>query len=302
MSLVICVIKMFRVRKNLFSMCNRIILTNKSSFASSNSETLYFSYLEGTDSGIVTLGLNRPQAKNALNKSLAENLFRAIETIKVDKQIRTVIIRSMVPGTFCSGADLKERAKLADSEVKDFVSYLRSLTSAVHDLPMPVIAAMDGFALGGGFELALACDIRTASSNIKIGLVETKLGIIPGAGGTQRLPRIVGPALAKELIFTGRILTGTEAFQLCIVNHVVEQNSDGNAAYLKALEIAREIILNGPIGVKMAKLAINSGLEVDINTGFLIEGACYAQLIPTKDRIEGLKAFQEKRTPKYVGL
>ena len=207
----------------------------------------------------------------------------------------------MVAGAFCAGVNLKERSKHTDSEVKDFVFYLRSLTNAVHNLPMPVIAAMDGFALGGGFELALACDIRTWSTNPKIGLVETKLAIIPGAGGIQRFPMLVCPAFTKELIFTGKSLTGTEAFQFGIVNHDAEQNDDGNAAYLKALEIAREIIPNGPIGVRMAKVAINSGLEVDINSGFVIEGACYAQIIPTKDRLEGLKAFQERRTPKYRG-
>ncbi|KAJ9575845.1 hypothetical protein L9F63_007303 [Diploptera punctata] len=293
---------MFTTRGNVFSLCKRILASKRfSSSVNTSSENLQLDYLEGVDNGIVTVGLNRPEAKNALSRTLAGNLFQAVEAVKIDKKVRAVIIRSLVPGAFCAGADLKERSKLTDSEVKDFVTFLRSLTNAVHDLPMPVIAAIDGFALGGGFELALACDIRTASSTVKLGLVETKLAIIPGAGGTQRLPRIVGPAIAKELIFTGRTLTGSEALHLGIVNHVTEQNVDGNAAYLKALEIAREIILNGPVGIRMAKVAINSGLEVDINTGFLIEGACYAQLIPTKDRIEGIKAFQERRTPKYIG-
>lgn len=293
---------MFAARGNTLNLCNRILLAKRcSSFVNTKLEYVQLNYLEGADSGIVTVGLNRPETRNALSRNLVSNFFQAIETIKVDKKIRVVIIKSMVPGAFCAGADLKERLKLTDTEVKDFSFRLRSFTNAVHDLPIPVIAAVDGFALGGGLELALACDIRTSSSNAKIGLVETKLAIIPGAGGTQRLPRIVGPAIAKELIFTGRILSGTEAFHLGIVNHVTEQNADGNAAYLKALEIAREIILNGPVGVRMAKVAINSGLEVDISTGFVIEGACYAQIIPTKDRIEGLKAFQEKRAPKYLG-
>lgn len=166
---------------------------------------------------------------------------------------------------------------------------------------MPVIAAIDGAALGGGLEMALAGDIRTAASNVKMGLVETRLAIIPGAGGTQRLPRILSPALAKELIFTARIFDGNEAKKMGIINHVVEQNDKNDAAYQKALEIAQEIIPNGPIGVRMAKLAINKGLQVDLSTGYAIEEVCYAQVIPTKDRLEGLKAFIEKRKPNYKG-
>lgn len=135
----------------------------------------------------------------------------------------------------------------------------------------------------------------------KTGLVETKLAIIPGAGGTQRLARIVGPAIAKELIFTARILNGAEAKEIGMCNHLVTQNAENDAAFLKAVEIATEILPNGPIGVKMAKKAIDHGLQVDINTGYAIEEACYAQVIPTNDRIEGLKAFAEKRKPKYKG-
>ncbi|XP_069685829.1 methylglutaconyl-CoA hydratase, mitochondrial-like [Periplaneta americana] len=276
-------------------------LNRLSFYSTSSSQNLNLNYLDGRDSGIVVLEINRPEAKNALNRSLTNNFFHAIDSVKYDKNIRVIIVRSVVPGVFCSGADLKERLKLTNLEVNIFVSQLRSLTTAVEDLPMPVIAAIDGAALGGGFELALACDMRTASDNAKLGLVETKLAIIPGAGGTQRLPRLIGPALAKELIFTAKILTGTEALQLGVVNHTAKQNDDGNAAYLKALEVARAIVPNGPISLRMAKAAINNGLEADINTGNAIEEAYYAQLIPTKDRIEGLLAFKEKRTPVYKG-
>lgn len=163
------------------------------------------------------------------------------------------------------------------------------------------LAALDGTALGGGLEMALACDFRVAANNTKLGLVETKLAIIPGAGGTQRLPRIVGPSLAKELIFTARIFNGEEAHKMEIVNHAVPQNEAGDAAFQKCLQIASEILPNGPIGVRMAKLAIDKGLQVDLATGYLIEEACYAQVIPTKDRLEGLKAFAEKRKPVYKG-
>lgn len=149
--------------------------------------------------------------------------------------------------------------------------------------------------------MALACDIRTVADNALLGLVETKLAIIPGAGGTQRLPRILNPALAKELIFTARIFKGAAAYEMGICNHSVPQNDSKDAAYLKALELAKEILPNGPIGVRMAKKAIDKGMQVDLNTGYAIEEACYAQVIPTKDRLEGLKAFAEKRKPEYKG-
>ncbi|CAB4060934.1 AUH [Lepeophtheirus salmonis] len=161
--------------------------------------------------------------------------------------------------------------------------------------------SLDGPALGGGLEMALACDIRTASKEAKMGLVETKLAIIPGAGGTQRLPRLVGPSKAKELMFTAKIFSGEEAERIGVVNHAVPQNSKGNAAFEKALEIAKEIIPNGPIGVKMSKVAVNKGMDVDLGSGLAIEEACYAQVIPTKDRLEGLTAFREKRKPEYTG-
>lgn len=215
--------------------------------------------------------------------------------------VRVVILRSLVPGVFCAGADLKERATLQPAEVTRFVTTLRSLLTAIEQLPMPVIGAIDGVALGGGLEMALACDIRTASSDAKMGLVETRLAIIPGAGGTQRLPRILSPALAKELIFTSRVFSGAEAKEMGICNHAIAQNGNGDAAYQKALEIAREILPNGPIGVRMAKRAIDKGIQVDISSGYAIEESCYAQVVPTKDRLEGLKAFAEKRKPKYIG-
>lgn len=278
--------------------CYNII---KYAYSTNINEEVKLERLSGNQEGIAVIGLNRPDAKNAFSRSLVTSLSSIIQNISHDNSIRTVILRSLVPGIFCAGADLKERSKLNEQEVGKFVSTLRSLLKSIEELPMPVIAAIDGAALGGGLEMALACDIRTAASNVKMGLVETRLAIIPGAGGTQRLPRILSPALAKELIFTARIFDGNEAKKMGIVNHVVEQNDKNDAAYQKALEIAQEIIPNGPIGVRMAKLAINKGLQVDLSTGYAIEEVCYAQVIPTKDRLEGLKAFIEKRKPNYKG-
>ncbi|KAL1130424.1 hypothetical protein AAG570_011672 [Ranatra chinensis] len=253
--------------------------------------------LSGRDQGIVLLGFNRPKAKNSFNRSLVTKLEEALDAIRYDQSVRVVILKSEVEGVFCAGADLKERLTLTQIEVGAFVSRLRRLMCTIEELPVPVLAALDGAALGGGLEMALATDIRVASNSARLGLVETKLAILPGAGGTQRLPRLIGPARAKELIFTGRVLSGDEAKEFGLVNHCVREGS----AYDKTLEIAREIVPNGPVGVRMAKSAIDRGSRVDLNSGLAIEELCYAQVLPTKDRIEGLKAFGEKRKPVYIG-
>ncbi|XP_046635291.1 methylglutaconyl-CoA hydratase, mitochondrial-like [Daphnia pulicaria] len=256
---------------------------------------------EGDNSGIAVISLNRPKAKNAISARFLHLFTEAIESLKHDKTVRAVVVRSVVPGIFCAGADLKERAKMAPSDVGPFVSKLRAMVSGLTSLPAPVIAALDGAAMGGGLEIALACDLRIAASSTKMGLVEAKLAILPGAGGSQRLPRLIGIPLAKELIFTGRVIDGKDAHKIGLVNHVVDQNQDGDAAYHRAVELAEEISRNGPVAVRMAKLAINYGSEVDLATGLAFEETCYAQVIPTKDRLEGLQAFKEKRTPKYLG-
>ncbi|KAL0279278.1 UNVERIFIED_CONTAM: hypothetical protein PYX00_000873 [Menopon gallinae] len=162
-------------------------------------EQLKIEYLTGENSGIVEFGLNRQSGKNSLSKSLLKSLTDALDSVSYDKNARVLVIRSLVSGIFCPGADLKERATLTPPEVKQFVNGLRSMMTSIENLGVPVIAAMDGAALGGGLELALACDVRTATTTTKLGLVETRLAIIPGAGGTQRLPRLIGPAKAKEL-------------------------------------------------------------------------------------------------------
>lgn len=238
---------------------------------------------------------------NALSKNLCKNLTEAIDAVKFDKNVRVLIIRSHAKGAFCAGADLKERAKMTPAEVGPFVAKGREIIGAWANLPMPVIAAVDGVALGGGLEMALACDLRVASSDARLGLTETKLAIIPGGGGTQRLPRVVGVAKARELIYTARILNGKQAEEIGLVNHCVSQNDAGDAAYQRSLSLAQEILPNGPIGVAMAKMAINRGSEVDLASGLGFEEAAYAQVIPTKDRIEALMAFKEKRKPVFRG-
>ncbi|XP_066284832.1 methylglutaconyl-CoA hydratase, mitochondrial-like isoform X3 [Branchiostoma lanceolatum] len=267
----------------------------------SSEEELQVSYLEGDSQGVVVFGLNRPGSKNAFSRNLAGLLNEALQAVKFDQNARVLIIRSLVPGIFCAGADLKVRAKMKLSEVGPFMAGLRASLREIANLPLPVIAAIDGVALGGGLEMALGCDMRVAAVSAKMGLTETKLAIIPGGGGTQNLPRLIGTAKAKELIFTGRAIDGQEAFDIGLVNHVVPQNSNGDAAYQRSLLLAREIVPQGPVALRVAKIAINRGSQVDLDTGMAIEEACYAQVIPTKDRMEGLMAFKEKRPPHYKG-
>lgn len=264
-------------------------------------ELVKFERLTNNDSGIAVIGLNRPWSKNALNKHMIDQLNTIFKQLYNDNETRVIIFRSLVKGVFCAGADLKERLSLPSSEVGRRVADIRNLANTIENVPIPVIAAVDGTALGGGFELALSCDFIVAASNSIFGLVETRLGIIPGAGGTQRLARAVGGPLAKELVYTARLFKAQQALQYGAVNRVNEQNEECTAAFNSALEIAREILPNGPLAIKMAKKAIFHGQQVDINNGCAIEEFCYSQVIPTKDRMEGLLAFVEKRKPNYTG-
>ncbi|XP_060521980.1 methylglutaconyl-CoA hydratase, mitochondrial [Cylas formicarius] len=278
-----------------------IVNTMSSLYSQQNHKDMILQYLTGRYEGVAVLGFNRPEQKNALSVNLVRELSKAIDKINYENVARVVILRSVVPKIFCAGADLKERATMTPKEVADFVTNIRFVISKIQNVPVPVLAALDGVAVGGGLEMSLSCDIRVASEDAKMGLVETKLAIIPGGGGTQRLPRLINPSVAKELIFTSKIVDGTAARDLGIVNHVVEQTDKGDGAYQKCLDISEDILSCGPLATRMAKQAINKGIEVDLNTGLAIEEACYAQIIPTKDRLEGLQAFKEKRKPKYQG-
>merc|ERR1711953_775503 len=188
--------------------------------ASAGKQDLLVDYLDGDNSGVVVLGLNRPEAKNSFSKNLILQLCDAVEAVKFDTNARVIILRSTTPGIFCAGADLKERQTMPPEAVGPAVAKARRFIYDLENLPMPVICAIDGHALGGGLEMALACDLRVASDSAKMGLVETKLAIIPGAGGTQRLPRVIGSALAKELIFTARVLGGQDAAKVILILNV----------------------------------------------------------------------------------
>lgn len=259
--------------------------------------TLRVERLDGADSGILMLGLERPEAKNALGRQLLQEINEALAVVAGDLSIRVVILHSLVQGVFCAGADLKERAGMTQEEATAFVEKLRATFTTLERLPMPSIAAIEGVALGGGLELALACDLRVVGDSASLGLPETSLAIIPGAGGTQRLPRLIGRARAKELIFTARKFGAAEALHYGIADRIAQSGKTLESA----LELAREILPNGPIALRAAKEAIDRGLDLDRDGGLGIEEACYAKVIPTEDRLEGLAAFKEKRRPIYRG-
>ena len=247
--------------------------------------------------GVCVLTLNRPAVMNAFNFALLNVLGKKIEAIRYDESVRVVIITGAGERAFCSGADLKERRSLTPVQVKQYIYTIRDLFSRIENLNKPVIAAVNGVALGGGTELALASDIRIAADNATLGLTETRLAIIPGAGGTQRLPRLVGKGKAKELIFTGRRVGAEEALAMGLVNQVTAPQDLLPACQAMAAMICEA----GPLAVAQAKYAINTGMETDLNTGLGIESNAYWLLIPTEDRLEGLAAFREKRKPVYKG-
>jgi enoyl-CoA hydratase/carnithine racemase len=252
--------------------------------------------------GIQLLTLNRPEAMNCFNFELLASLGEAIREANFDTSLRCLIITGAGGGepkkaSFSTGADLKERRTLPPDQVKRFIFTIRSVFTAVEQLRVPVIAAINGFAFGGGMELALASDIRIAASTAVMGLTETSLAIIPGAGGTQRLPRIVGIAKAKELIFTARRFNAQYALEIGLVNKVVEPDKLIEAA----LEMAQEIAQNGPIAVAQAKFAINNGMDAPLSVALPLESKAYEITIPTKDRMEALAAFAEKRKPVFKG-
>ncbi len=242
--------------------------------------------------------LDRPPV-NALNRDLVAELGRAAERIEQDVEagdVRAVII-SARGKYFCAGADLKERLDMPESEVAPTVRNIGAAVNKLAAISVPTIAALQGSAMGGGFEVALAADIRIVVESARVGLRETALAIIPGAGGTQRLTRLVGPSNAVLWITTARLFSAQEALTQGAVNQVVPESE----LMTTAQELAAEIAANGPLAVRQAKRAIYGGLGKPLNDGLKFEFECYQQIIPTADRLEGLAAFREKRKPKYQG-
>jgi enoyl-CoA hydratase/carnithine racemase len=247
------------------------------------------------EGGLVVVALNRPRV-NALNRELLGELSLVCDRITEDDTARVMVLCSALE-QFCAGADLKERQSMDDDDVREFVkNVIGGTIHKIGDIAIPTIAAVNGSALGGGCELALACDFRILSDEAKIGLRETALGIIPGAGGTQRLPRLIGYSHALLWILTARVFTAEEALRHGVAQLVTKPED----LLGEAKKLAEEIMANAPVAVRLAKKAVRSGLDVPLPDGLTIENECYNEVIPTNDRLEALKAFAEKRKPNWT--
>ena len=244
---------------------------------------------------VATLTLSRPPV-NALSREMVRELAAAAGALAADDSVSVVVIRSD-QRHFCAGADLKERGAIAPDQVSAVVAAIRDCFDTIARLPQPTIAAVHGSALGGGAELALACDLRIMAEDVRFGFSETSLGIIPGAGGTQQLPRLIGLSKAKELIFSARILDSAECLELGLADRVVPADDLHQAAHDYAGELAR----NAPLALRAAKQAIIQGLERPMEEGLRAEGEAYDSLIHTRDREEGIRAFLEQRPPDWRG-
>ena len=283
-------------------------MTNSGTNSGTKSEQVLTVEKEGA---IAWLKLNRPKVMNCLNRDLLKALLAACEELKEDRSVRVVGIIGSGTKSFCAGADLAERKGMTQGDTLDYLALIQRTMRAIETLPQVVIAAINGSAWGGGFELALACDLRVMVESAQLRLTEVKLGIIPGAGGTQRLPRLIGKSKAKELILTAAPVTAQLGQQLGLIHRVVPTDAGSTSNqlvddYHQALmstvrEWATEIATAAPLSLRQAKIAIDQGYDRDLESGLALETRAYLELLNTKDRLEGLAAFAEKRSPIYRG-
>jgi len=249
------------------------------------------------DGYVVTVTLNRPEQMNAMNTAMGEDLLACFDGFQRDRDVRAVVFTGAGEKAFCAGGDLKERNEMTDEQWRAQHVIFEQGALRLLRCPIPVIAAVEGFALAGGCELAILSDFVVAGETAVFGVPETTLGIFPGIGGTQLLPRILGAPLAKELIFTGRRMKADEAKACGLVNHLVPAGQ----AKAKATELATTIARNGPIAVRQAKKAIAYGSETDLDTAMILAIEAYNATVATEDRLEGVRAFNEKSRPRFQG-
>jgi enoyl-CoA hydratase len=257
----------------------------------------YENILVDTSEGIRTITFNRPKALNALSMQLLEELSEALDKIALDEEIRVLILTGTGEKAFVAGADIRELAQCNALKAKHFSQTGQLVINKLQSLAIPTIAAVNGFALGGGCEMALACDFIYAAETATFGLPEITLGLIPGFGGTQRLPRLVGASMAKEMIFTGKGVKADEAKALGLVNLVC----DPGALLEEVMKTARSMAVKGKVALRAAKEAVNNGLNADLATGLKIERDAFALCMASTDAKEGTQAFLEKRKPEFKG-
>lgn len=252
---------------------------------------------DSVEKGVFILTLNRPHAMNALNTQMALDLIDCLTELKDNKQIRVLIITGAEERGFCVGADLKERNGMTNDEWKKQHDSFEEAYRLLREFPYPVIAAVNGYALGGGMEMLLSCDLRIAADHAKFGLPEATLGIMPGVGGTQLLPRLIPVGLAKEILFRGNHMTAERGKEIGLLNDVAEKDKLLDTT----LEVAREIGKNAPLSLQSIKQSVNNGLQTDINTALTIELDQYYKCANSEDRLEGIRAFNEKRKANWQG-
>ena len=248
---------------------------------------------KSVENGIATITIDRPDVLNALNRDLVTELGSLIDELTADKAIRALIITG-TGKNFAAGADIADMVELAPSEARAFS--FSGVFDKIEGLPIPVFAAIQGYALGGGLELALACDFRICSTTAKLGLPEIKLGIMPGAGGTQRLPKLIGLSRAREMIYFGTIIDAEKALQWGLCDRVV----DGDPAE-HAKSMAEKLLEKSPIALEAAKKSVNFVNDADMASGIAYEAVVWADLFSTADQKEGMRAFLEKRKPNFTG-
>jgi enoyl-CoA hydratase/carnithine racemase len=247
--------------------------------------------------GIATITINRPEALNALNKEAIEEMLKVLEDSRIDENIRVVVLTGSGEKAFSTGADIKAMKGTNALKAMETSQIGQKLCLAIENMEKPVIAAINGYALGGGLEVAMACDIRIASENAKMGQTEINIGLIPGWGGTQHLARLIGVTKAKELIFTGKMIDAKTAEQIGLVNMVVPQNNFRETVRQFALELAQK----APVALRVAKALINKGLEINMDAALKLESAGFGVVASTEDLQEGVIAFTEKRKPIFKG-
>ena len=261
------------------------------------SETSYGDITVRRDGHVAEVVLDRPQAHNALSTAMARALAEACADVAADRAVRAVVLSAAGEKAFCVGADLKERNGFSDADLMRQRPVFRAAFGGVLDLPQPTVAAVFGFALGGGCEFALACDLIVAEETAVLGLPEVTVGVVPGGGGTQTLLRRVGYGRAADLVFTGRRVPAPEAYELGIVNRLVAPGEVRAAA----LDLAATIAKNSPVGIRAAKQALRLGAGVDLRAGLDVEDAAWRTVAFSGDRREGVAAFNEKRPPEWPG-
>ena len=259
--------------------------------------TLLYEEKTGDFQGIALITLNRPEVLNAINKEMMAELHQVLETVQSSSTVRVLVLTGAGEKAFVAGADISQFPKMSEKEAIEFASFGQKVFSKLESLKQPTIAAVGGFALGGGCELALACDFIYASEKAKFGQPEVNLGILPGYGGTQRLSRLVGKAMAKELIFSGKIIDAQEALRIGLANHVFPQASFMEEVF----KAARLIASKAPLAVAASKSAIEKGYNLDLKEAFAVECHAFSKTFGTQDQKEGAQAFLEKRQPKFIG-